>query len=52
MASLTAFVPFQMVAPNQLNKILFCFDMGDADKIIDIPIADLTSIFHTLSYPW
>jgi len=45
MTGLIAFFPFRMVAPDQINNILFCLDVGDTDKIIDLSVTDLTPVF-------
>jgi len=46
MAGFFIFLPFRMVAPDKVNEVLFGFDMRDSHKIINLPVAELTLIFH------
>jgi len=46
MAGFTVFLPFGVVTPDQFDYIFFRFDMGNAYKIINIPLADLAPVFH------
>jgi hypothetical protein len=50
MAGMLIFFPLGVVTPDQINDIFFGFYMGNADKIIDIPIAELASVLH-FRYP-
>jgi hypothetical protein len=48
MAGFFSFIPLGVIASNKLNKIFLGFDMGKAHKFINIPVANLASIFHIL----
>jgi hypothetical protein len=46
MACFLIFVPFRVVAPDQVQQVLFSLNVGKAGKIIDITLAYLASVFH------
>jgi len=45
-AGFVAFLPLGMVAPDQIEKILLCLDMGYSHEIIYLAVTDLAFIFH------
>ena len=50
MAGFSVFPPLRMVPANQVNDVFFGFDMGNADKIINISVANLASVFHMAAF--
>ena len=48
MAGFLVFLPFRVVLEDQVQKVLFGFNMGKAYKIIDVPFADMAPVFHLM----
>ena len=48
MASLVFFVPFGVVALDKVQEVLFGFNVGNTDKIVNIAVTNLAAVFHAL----
>ena len=46
MAGLLAFMPFRVVAPDQVQQVFFSLNVGKAGKIVDVAVANLAAVFH------
>jgi len=49
MAGLLLFVPLRVVFSDQFQQVFFSLDMGQADKFINVAVADLAAVFHVQS---
>jgi len=46
MAGFAFFLPLRMGLRQQIDKVFFGLDVGNTDKVVNIPVANLAAVLH------